>query len=83
MGKCCIQITSQVCRREDNLLKTNKNSTNMVHNGAPNVGTFFNDYFYIVNLLLNLNGTSCFLLWEKLLPPFGHFFLYENINFHL
>lgn len=39
--------------------------------------------FKTVNLLLNLNGASCFSWWKKILPPFGYFFLYENINFHL
>ncbi len=39
--------------------------------------------FTTINLLLNLNGASCFSLWEELFPPFGRFFFYKNINFHM
>jgi hypothetical protein len=44
MEKCYIQITSLQEGRQI-VGKINKNSTNMVHNGALNVGTHVIDYF--------------------------------------
>jgi hypothetical protein len=73
-----------VCRRENNLLKKKKLFLQTWYIMVlPMWAHIFVTTFTTVNLLLNLNGTSCFSLWEEFLPPFGRFFLYKNMNFHM
>jgi hypothetical protein len=41
------------------------------------------DIFTTIKLFLNFKVASCLSSLEKLLPLFGHFIVYESINYYL